>query len=64
MLPLPQRIDYLLTGVAYSPRERIAQCNMSARSVEPNITQTDNQIDQPRLESTRNEAMEIPLVML
>ena len=25
--------------------------------MEPNITQTDNQADQPRLESTRNEAM-------
>ena len=25
--------------------------------MEPNITQTDNQADQPRLESARNEAM-------
>ena len=40
-----------------SPRERASQCNISARSVEPNITQTDNQVDQPRLESVRNEAM-------
>ena len=40
-----------------SPRERASQCNISARSVEPNITQTDNQADQPRLESARNEAM-------
>ena len=40
-----------------SPRERTFQCNVSARSAEPNITQTDNQADQPRLESTRNEAM-------
>ena len=40
-----------------SPRERTSQCNISARSVEPNITQTDNQADQPRLESARNEAM-------
>ena len=40
-----------------SPRQRASQCNISARSVEPNITQTDNQVDQPRLESVRNEAM-------
>ena len=40
-----------------SPRERTAQCNVSARSVEPNITQTDNQADQPRLDPSRNEAM-------
>ena len=40
-----------------SPRERTSQCNISARSVEPNITQTDNQVDQPRSESTRNKAM-------
>ena len=40
-----------------SPRERASQCNVSARSVEPNITQTDNQVDQPRLESIRNEAL-------
>ena len=40
-----------------SPRERASQCNISARSVEPNITQTDNQVDQSRLESIRNEAM-------
>ena len=40
-----------------SPRERASPCNISARSVEPNITQTDNQVDQPRLESARNETM-------
>ena len=40
-----------------SPRERTSQHNVSARSVEPNITQTDNQADQPRSESARNEAM-------
>ena len=40
-----------------SPRERASQCNASARSVEPNITQTDSQADQPRLESARNKAM-------
>ena len=39
-----------------SPRERASQCNVSAGSVEPNITQTDNQADQPRLESARNKA--------
>ena len=38
-----------------SPRERTSQHNVSARSVEPNITQIDNQADQPRPESTRNE---------
>ena len=40
-----------------SPRERTSQRNVSARSVDPNITQTDNQADQPRLESARAEAM-------
>ena len=40
-----------------SHRERASQHNVSARSVEPNITQTDNQADQPRLESARNKAM-------
>ena len=38
-----------------SPRERTSQCNVSVRSTEPNITQTDNQADQPRSESARNE---------
>ena len=40
-----------------SPRERTSQHNISARSIEPNITQSDNQADQLRLESARNEAM-------
>ena len=40
-----------------SPREITSQHNISARSVEPNTTQTDNQADQPRLETARNEAM-------
>ena len=40
-----------------SPRERTSQRNISTRSVDPNITQTDNQADQPRLESARAEAM-------
>ena len=40
-----------------SSRERTTQCNVSARSVEPNITQTDNQAVPPRLDSTRNEVM-------
>ena len=40
-----------------SPRERTSQCNVSARNTEPNINQTDNQADQPRSESARNEAM-------
>ena len=56
---LPPTEDKLFTDWSSidSPREKAAQCNISARSVEPNITQTDNQADQPRLESTRNEAM-------
>ena len=28
-----------------SPRERTSQCNLSARSTEPNRTQTDNQME-------------------
>ena len=40
-----------------SPRERASQRNISARSVEPNIAQTDNQADQTRLGSAKNEAM-------
>ena len=40
-----------------SPREKTAQHNVSARCVEANITQINNQADQPRLESARNEAM-------
>ena len=39
-----------------SPRERASQCIASARSVEPNITQSNDQADQPRLESARCEA--------
>ena len=30
-----------------SPRERTSQCNISARSTEQNITQTDNKANQP-----------------
>ena len=41
-----------------SPRERETQCNLSARSVEPNTTQTVNQTEQPELDSVRNEVME------
>ena len=47
-----------------SPRERVSQCNLSARSVEPNITQTVNQTEQPELDPVRNEAWEVSLVML
>ena len=56
---LPPTEDRLFTNWSSidSPRERTSQCNVSARSVEPNITQTDNQADQPRSELTRNEAM-------
>ena len=41
-----------------SPRERETQCNLSARSVEPNTIQTVNQTEQPELDSARNEVME------
>ena len=40
-----------------SPRERVSQCNLSARSVKPNITQTVNQTEQPELDPVRNEAV-------
>ena len=40
-----------------SPRERETQCNLSARSVEPNTTQTVNQTEQPELDPARNEAV-------
>ena len=40
-----------------SPRERVTQCNLSARSVEPNITQTVNQTEQPELNPVRNESV-------
>ena len=40
-----------------SPRERETQCNLSARSVEPNTTQTLNQTEQPELDPARDEAV-------
>ena len=40
-----------------SPRERVTQHNLSARSVEPNIAQTVNQTEQPELDPARNEAV-------
>ena len=40
-----------------SPREKASQCNVSARSVEPNITQYVNQTEQPEMDPVRNEAM-------
>ena len=40
-----------------SPRERVSQCNLSARSVEPNITQPVNQTEQPELDPVRNETV-------
>ena len=40
-----------------SPRERETQCNLSARSVEPNTTQTLNQTEQPVLDPVRDEAV-------
>ena len=41
-----------------SPRERETQCNLSARSVEPDTIQTVNQTEQPEMDSVRNEVME------
>ena len=38
-----------------SPRERVSQCDQSARSAEPNITVI--QTEQPTIEPTGNEAM-------
>ena len=40
-----------------SPRERDTQCNLSARSVELDTTQTVNQTEQPELDPVRNEAV-------
>ena len=40
-----------------SPRERVSQCNQSARSVEPNIPQSVNQTEQPVVDPAGNEAM-------
>ena len=40
-----------------SPRERMSQCNISARNTQLNINQTDNQTNQPRSELARIEAM-------
>ena len=40
-----------------SPRERVSQCNLSAQSVEPNITQPINQTEQSVIDPARNEVM-------
>ena len=40
-----------------SPRERETQCNLSARSVGPNITQNLNKTEQPELDPARDEAV-------
>ena len=40
-----------------SPKERVPQHNQSARSVEPNITQTVIQTEQPTVDPAENEAM-------
>ena len=58
MFPLPQRIDYLQIGVAWTPlEERETQHNLSARSVEPNTTQTLNQTEQPVVDPVRDETV-------
>ena len=41
-----------------SPRERVPQHNLSARSDELNITQPVNQTEQPELDPARNESVE------
>ena len=58
MFPPPME-DMLFTDWSSidSPRERVPQCNQSARSVEPNITQTVNQTEQPAVDPAVNEAM-------
>ena len=40
-----------------SPRDRESQHNASARSREPNVTLSNDQAEQSRIETTRNEAM-------
>ena len=56
----PPKEDRLFTDWSSidSPSKRVTQRNLSARSVEPNITQTVNQTEQPELDPIRNEAVE------
>ena len=56
--PLPTE-DRLFTDWSSidSPRERMSQCNVSARESELNINQPDNQTDQPGTEPARIEVM-------
>ena len=56
---LPPADDRLFTDWSStdSPRERVSQCNQSARSVEPNITQPVNQTEQPVVDPAGNEVM-------
>ena len=59
MFPHPQGIGLFTNWSSIdSPRERVAQHNPSARSVEPNITQPVNQTEQPVVDPVGNEAME------
>ena len=59
MFPLPWRIGYFTDWSSNdSPRERENQCNLSARSVEPNTIQTVDQTEQPEMGSARNDVME------
>ena len=55
----PPMEDRLFTdwSIIDSPRERETQCNLSARSVEPNTTPTLNQTEQPVLDPVRDEAV-------
>ena len=55
----PPMEDRLFTGWSSidSPRERVSQHNPSARSVEPNVTQSVNQTELPTVDPAGNEAM-------
>ena len=59
LLAPPPTEDRLFTDWSSidSPRERTSQHNMSARNMELNITQTNNQTDQLGSELARIEAM-------
>ena len=57
LLPLPTEDRLFMDWSSIdSPRERMSQCDVSARNRELNIIQTDNQTDQPGSEPARIEA--------
>ena len=55
----PPMEDRLITDWSSidSPRERVSQCNQSPRGIEPNVTQSVNQTEQPTVDPAGNEAM-------